>query len=175
MPVSSDIILETLNRHRLDLTGYAWVVVGDPQLAEDVYQDILLIAIKKADQIDSEQHILPWLRNAIRLRGLEIRRNRSRHASLLDPEVLDLLEATANTQSAVSESRQMESLRVCVDALPVKSRDLLGLRYSHDLKPAEIAEKSGKSHAAVYKSINRIHLLLKDCVKRRLAITEGES
>lgn len=173
MPVSINLLVETLNQHRIDLTGYAWVVVGDPQLADDVFQDVSLVAIEKVSEIQNEQHVLPWLRNAIRLRGLEVRRNRGRRASLLSPELLELIEA-ASAEASDRESDQMESLRHCVESLPAKSRDLLSLRYAHDLKPGEIALQTGKSDVAVYKMFSRIHILLRDCVARRLKTLGGK-
>lgn len=173
MPVSVETIVETLNRHRASLIGYAWVVVGDAQLADDIYQDISLLAIRKADQITDDQHLLPWLRKAARLRGLELRRNLGRQY-LLEPHMLDLFE-TRRADTEPSDSERMASLRRCVQSLPAHSRKLLTMRYGQDLKPAQIAEQIGKSDQAVYKSIKRIHLLLADCVKDRLEALRGSS
>lgn len=168
MPVAIEHIVETLNQQRTSLVGYAWVVVGDAQLADDVYQDISLAAIKKADQIQDDDHLIPWLRTAIRLRGLEIRRNRGRQIALLSPEILDLFENTQTELTQAKESDRMASLRQCIDAMPPQSRELLSLRYNHDLKPQQIAEKTGKSDQAIYKAIKRIHLSLSNCIKQRL-------
>lgn len=168
MPVAIERIVETLNQQRTSLVGYAWVVVGDAQLADDVYQDISLAAIKKADQIKDDEHLMPWLRTAIRLRGLEVRRNRGRQVALLSPEILDLFENTQTQLSKAKGSDRMASLRHCIDAMPPKTRELLALRYNHDLKPQQIAEKTGKSDQAIYKAIKRIHLALGACIKQRL-------
>lgn len=168
MPVSVETIVETLNQHRVSLIGYAWVVVGDAQLADDVFQDVSLIAIRKADQIQCDEHLLPWLRKAVRLRGLEIRRNRGRQFNLLEPEVLDLFEHASVNRESNSDSDRMASLRRCIDAMPKHSRELLSLRYANDLKPAEIAKKTGKSDQAIYKAIKRIHFALADCVRQRM-------
>lgn len=167
MPVSVETIVETLNRHRVSLIAYAWVVVGDAQLADDIYQDISLVAIRKADQITDDQHLLPWLRKAARLRGIELRRNLGRQ-NLLEPHVLDLFEHTPGQAAHAKDSDRMASLRRCIESLPSRSRELLALRYEHDMKPARIAEHTGKSDQAIYKAIKRIHLLLADCVKERL-------
>lgn len=168
MPVSIEHIVETLNQHRAAMVGYAWVVVGDAQLADDIYQDVSLAAIKKHDQIVDDAHLMPWLRTAIRLRGFEVRRSRSAQSHLLSPEVLDLFESTRTDLSQVKEGDRMASLRRCIEALPDHARQLLNMRYVEDLKPQQIAERTGKSDQAVYKAIKRMHLLLSGCIKERL-------
>jgi len=175
MPVSIESIVETLHQNRASLVGYAWIVVGDAQLADDVYQDVSIAAIQKADQINGPDHLLPWLRQAIRLRGLELRRKRGQQNVLLSPEVLDLFEAVETDHLRANESDRMASLRLCIESLPKHTREILALRYTEDLKPAEIAHKIGKSDQAVYKSIKRIHLLLMDCVRQRLQAIGGQS
>ncbi|MFK7788205.1 MAG: sigma-70 family RNA polymerase sigma factor [Phycisphaeraceae bacterium] len=175
MPVQIEHIVEALHQHRSSLIGYAWVVVGDAQLADDVFQDVSLAAIRKAEQIVDAEHIVPWLRQAIRLRGLELRRNRGRHAAYLSPEVLDLFENYVSNAARATETDRMASLRRCIDTMPKHSRDLLALRYEQDLKPAEIAEQLGKSDQAIYKAIKRIHVALAHCIKDRLGSIGGAS
>ena len=173
MPVSIDLVVEALSKHRISLLSYAWVVVGESQLADDVVQDVSLLAIKKADQIKEPEHILPWLRHAVRLRGLEVRRARSRQAVLFGDEVLDLLAGVQTELDRYSESERMESLRRCYESLPPKSRDLLKMRYSDELKPAEIASQTSKSRDAVYKMLQHVHGILETCIKDRLKAVEG--
>lgn len=175
MPVRIEQIVEVLHQHRSGLIGYAWVVVGDAQLADDVFQDVSLAAIGKADQIIDADRIVPWLRQAIRLRGLEIRRNRGRHAAFLSPDVLDLFEKVDSDMVHANETDRMASLRRCIDTMPKHTRDLLALRYEKDLKPREIATQLGKSDQAIYKAIKRIHIALAQCIKERLRATGGAS
>lgn len=141
MPVQIETIVETLNQHRTSLVGYAWVVVGDAQLADDVYQDVSLAAIRKADQIDGKDHLIPWLRQAIRLRGLELRRNRSRHGTLLPPEVLDLFETAQTDLTGANETERMTSLRKCLESMPNQTKNLLKLRYTHTTSSPHRSQK----------------------------------
>ncbi|MEM9346431.1 MAG: sigma-70 family RNA polymerase sigma factor [Planctomycetota bacterium] len=175
MPVSIDLVVEALSKHRISLLSYAWVVVGDAQLADDVVQDISLLAIKKVDQIKEPSHILPWLRHSVRLRGLEVRRLRNRQAMLLDSDVLDVLGGVRTSLDRYSESDKMQSLRQCYEKLPAKSRGLLKLRYTDGCKPAEIAEQTQKTRDAVYKSLQSVHGLLKKCIKDRLLALGGDN
>lgn len=173
MPVSIDLVVEALTKHRINLLSYAWVVVGDAQLADDIVQDVSLLAIKKADQINEPEHILPWLRHAVRLRGFEVRRLRNREAILLDGDMLDLLAGIQTELDQHSESERMESLRCCYEGLPPKSRNLLKMRYTQELKPAEIASQTSRSRDAVYKMLQHVHGLLERCIKDRLKTLGG--
>ena len=175
MPISQDTIVTTLIRNRSRFIGYAWVVVGNPQLAEDILQDVTLAAIKKADQIQDEQHLHAWLRRAIRLRGLELRRNQLGKARLLSPEVLDLLEQANHTRQDTNESDRMESLRQCAEQLSDKAKATLAMRYGEDIKPAEIAKRTGRPIKSVYQMITRAHTTLRKCIRARLDREGGVS
>ncbi len=173
MAVSTDAIVKALVQHRSQLIGFAWVVVGDPQLAEDVFQDVSLAVVKKAETITDEYHLLMWLRHAIRLRALEVRRNTQGRARLLKPEVLDLLEQTPQAFAGRGNDEHVEALHACMSGLGESARQLLNMRYAQGLKSGEIASRTNRSLQAVYKSITRIHASLRECVKQRLSETRA--
>ena len=172
MPVTPDHIIKTIIQQRSRLIGYAWVVVGDADAAEDVLQDVSLAAVKKADQIEDETHLQGWLRQAIRLRGMELRRAKLNQARLLRPEVLDLLEQADPNALAGSDSERMAALRRCIELLGDRAQQTLAMRYGQDIKPAKIAEQTGRSLKSVYQMITRTHATLRQCVRERLG-TEG--
>lgn len=175
MPISQDTIVTVLIRNRSRFIGYAWVVAGNPQLAEDIIQDVTLAAIKKADEIQDEEHLHAWLRRAIRLRGLELRRNQLGKGRLLSPEVLDLLEQASLTRQDTNESERMEALRQCADRLSDKAKATLAMRYGEDIKPAEIAERTGRPIKSVYQMITRAHTSLRKCIGDRLKAQGGDA
>jgi len=168
MAISPDIIVAALLRDRSSLIGYAWSIVGDQHAAEDVFQDVSMAAVRKCDQIEDEGHLGRWLRHAIRLRGLELRRNRKRRAMLLSPEVLDHLEDEWSSRSSSDTSDRADALRHCIDQLPPAVKEVVALRYGEGLKSGQIADKLGKQNEAVYKTITRAHASLATCVNHRL-------
>ncbi len=70
---------EELLRQRSKLVGYVRSRVRDPDLADDIFQDSLLKALRHSDDLRDEERLVPWfyriLKNAItdyyRQRGLE--------------------------------------------------------------------------------------------------------
>ncbi|MEM6256944.1 MAG: sigma-70 family RNA polymerase sigma factor [Planctomycetota bacterium] len=167
MPVTPDQIIQTIIKQRSALIGYAWVVVGDADTAEDVLQDVSLAAVKKADQIIDADHLAGWLRHAIRLRGLEIRRKQLKQARLLAPDVLDLLEKAHQRQPA-DDAERMAALRQCIPRLSENAQKTLALRYGESIKPSDIATQTGRSLKSVYQVITRAHAALRECVRLRL-------
>lgn len=172
MPVQSDVIVRVLMQQRAELIGYAWLVVGDPDVAEDVFQEVSVAVIRKADEINDTDHLKGWLYNAIRLQGLKVRRDQSRRHQLLSEDVLEVLaEVPIDTQD---HSDQQVALRECVNRLQGVTRNILEMRYGQNLKPAAIAKATGKNIQAIYKTITRAHSALRDCVNQRITKDGGD-
>ena len=173
MPVQSDVIVRVLIQQRAELIGYAWLVVGDPDLAEDVFQEVSVAVIRKSDEIRDAEHLSGWLYQAIRLQGLKARRDRGRRAKPLSNEVLESLAKSG--VDAEAESAKQAALRECVNRLQGVTRDILEMRYGQNLKPAAIAKNTGKNIQTVYKTITRAHSALRDCVNQRLSKDGGDA
>lgn len=173
MPLQTDVIVRVLMQKRAELIGYAWLVVGDPDLAEDVFQEVSVAVIRKADEINDADHLTGWLYQAIRLQGLKARRDQSRRHQLLSDDVLQTLAHTRADHA--TESATQVALRECVNRLQGVTRNILELRYGQNLKPAAIAQTTGKNIQTIYKTITRAHAALRDCVKDRLAKDGGDA
>lgn len=173
MPVTPDLILKTVMRDRPKLHGYAWAVIGDPDLADDVLQEVCLLALQKADQLNDEQHLQGWLRESIRRCGLAVRREQYNRAAQLSEDVLELLAQANNEVLNIDHTQRMKALRLCIELLGEKSRQTLLLRYGRGMKPAEIAEQTQRPVRSVYQMITRTHTALRDCILERLAAQGG--
>ncbi|MFK7788081.1 MAG: RNA polymerase sigma factor [Phycisphaeraceae bacterium] len=169
MPITPDLIMSVVMKSRPRLHGYAWVVTGDPDLAEDVLQEVSLLALQKADQINDEPHLQGWLHESLRRQGLAARRKHLAQATQLSSEVLSMLAVVQVEQHNAGHADQVKALRQCIDLLGEKSRDTLALRYGKNMKPAEIAEKTGRPVRSVYQMITRAHTSLRECVTTKLA------
>ncbi len=61
----------------------------------------------------------------------------------------------------------------CTSQLNQQARELLGLRYTSDLKPAAIAKRCKLNANTVRIRLHRYRSALADCVNNRLAKEEG--
>ena len=169
MPVEAEQVVKVLMQQRSQLVGYAWAVVGDPHAAEDVLQDVSMLAIRKCGEINDLDHLGGWLRHAIRLRGMDVRRSLNKgKTQLLNPEVLDALERAWAKTTDLGESERMTALRHCMDRLKGSARAIIEARYVKNLKPLQIAEDTGQRIETVYKAITRTHGALRDCIQQRM-------
>src|SRR5438132_9885362 len=78
--------------HRAMLLGYIVSIVRDPDLAEDVFQNVAIVVLDKAAAVAKDEEFPVWARRVARLESLTALRQRKRAPELLDQSVLELLE-----------------------------------------------------------------------------------
>ena len=173
MSLDQDTIVRALFRERVKLSGYIWGIVRDSHLAEDVFQDVCISAIKSRDQIDDEQHLLAWSRRVARHRAIDLLRKHERTPLLLDNSVLEMIEAAWSVDDHVPSTDRLDALRFCLGKLTANNQRIVKLRYVDGLRGTEVAEALGRKVDAVYKALSRIHVSLVECGRRRLGRTRG--
>ena len=92
---------------------------------------------------------------------------RQRSDRRLSAAVIESLAAAMLNEDLAEE--RLVPLLDCIDELPLKSRDLVRLRYFSEHGPGEIAEMLGRSVAGVNAALVKIREALRDCVGRKLA------
>lgn len=170
MHIDREAVVRTLLRDRVRLLAYICVIVRDEHLAEDIFQEVSLLAVRKFEQIADESHLHRWLRQAARTAGLQALRNRRRRIPTLDVTVLDALEGHWDRETDSPSADAAEALRRCLDRLGATARRLLDLRYGEGLRVAEVAERVGRKVETVYVGLSRAHQAFGGCVRKRLAI-----
>jgi RNA polymerase sigma-70 factor (ECF subfamily) len=148
--------------------AYIWSIVHDGHIAEDVLQDVSVLAVEKRSEIESAQVLPAWLRATARHRALYALRQASRAPMSLDQNVLDLLEGEWTQRDALPTNRLMDALRACLGKLSPTARQIVDMRYGQALGSQQIAHRLGRSLAAVYKTTTRAHTALAECVRRQM-------
>ena len=110
---------------------------------------------------------LAGLSSVVRLRILKYYERQNRFSQLLNPEVAALL---AKEFQAVGETVgwRVEALRNCLEKLQPQEKLLLQQRYESTKTVREISQKLHRTESAVYKTLNKIHRSLFNCVKTQL-------
>jgi RNA polymerase sigma-70 factor (ECF subfamily) len=65
------------------------------------------------------------------------------------------------------------ALKVCVEKLKPRDRELLDYRYQHPGTTKELATRLGRPLDTIYKALKRIRTVLFDCVTRTQAMNDA--
>lgn len=163
-----DTVAHLLIRERGRLYAYIWSFVHHPEMAEDVFQDVCLLAIRECQTLESEAHVLSWFRRVARQRAIDCLRRNQRAPLVLDAAVLDVLEGHWVREDSTPMSELITALKSCVDGLTSRARQIIKLRYVDGLSVGKVAEALGSQADAMYKSLWRIHRKLGECVEQRM-------
>lgn len=166
MAVDQKTITSTLLRDRAKLLAYIGAIVRDTHIAEDVLQEVSMLAIEKQEQIQDEQVLLPWLRVAARYRSLKAIEKQGKRPALMDGQLLDLMEPHWQGIDPLAMQETNRALEDCVKKLAPQSQKLVELRYGVSLSVQEIAKQLGRKTDTLYKHFARIHAALQRCMKQ---------
>jgi RNA polymerase sigma-70 factor (ECF subfamily) len=148
--------------------AYIRAIVRDDHLAEDVFQDVAVLAVRKCHEINDNRHFLAWMRLTSRHVALKLLRHRQ-HQLLLDETLLERLEGEWAEHDPVASADLVEVLRRCLDGLSAYARNVVRLRYGEGLSGGRRAEVLDRSLNTVYVTLSRIHRRLGECIRQRLA------
>ena len=169
MLLTEQIVLQTLMQWRTRISAAAWVVVRNTHASEDIFQNVVVKAMTRDVSFESESAVLSWAFITARREGLDWLARHRREVHVLDGQLLQQLEQQWQASSAAPTGAKLEALQNCLDATTVESRQLLRLRYGHDLDCAAVAKQLNLSLTAVYKRLSRLHMSLKQCVENKLS------
>ena len=170
--MTEELLVKTLLDARPRLVAGAFAVVRDVHSAEDVFQEVLLRALRMRESFSDEGGVLAWARVTARNLGIDQVRRAGRLDEILSELALDALDARLE-ETADSQRQRVEAMRVCLEKLPDESRLLLRMRYDEGRKAAELARLLRRNETAIYKALSRLHQALRQCIKQRLAAQEG--
>jgi RNA polymerase sigma-70 factor, ECF subfamily len=161
-------VLTVLMDWRLRLIGVSWSVLRDNHLSEDMFQELILKALKGDAVFESESSLVSWSVITIRRASIDILRRRQKEMILLDDDVLAILDKDFMRGNAPELDQKRDALESCMKSLPEKSSQILKWRYFYGYNCDEVARRSGMSLDATYKVISRIHQKLKQCIETRM-------
>jgi RNA polymerase sigma-70 factor (ECF subfamily) len=150
------------------LTGFLRAIVGSRQVAEDLFQDLVVLVMRKHAQIPNVEAVPGWTRRAARFLALKALEKRAREKPTMDETLVDLLEQTWVDEGAPAPDPYVAALVRCRERLSEHARELLTLRYVHDLSGEQIAAKLGRPLNTIYVTITRLHRSLGECIRARM-------
>ncbi len=149
-----------IERHQEDLLRFLVRLMGDRQLAEDVFQDAFLQVHRSADTFDATRKFRPWLFTIAANKGRDMLRRKGRrqevdlHAPVFgkgggsgeggQAMYVDLMEIDIPTPESGLEGEERDELvQRALGEMPYSLREILLLAYFQRLSYSQIAAELG--------------------------------
>lgn len=165
-------LIRKFTQIRAGILGYLRVLVRDPHLAEDLFQETCLIVLRKIDSFDRSGDFSAWVRGiALNLARNALRKERYLHL-MPAPELAEAIERThtAGSLEEMSETAtRLDYLDHCMERIDARQRSLLQMRYQKGASLQDIAAKSGRTAGAVQVALSRIRQFLLKCMEQQKA------
>ncbi len=137
------------------ISAYITANVFDLHHAEDIVQEVAQIVAEKFSEFDRSRSFVSWALGIARNRVLKYYRSRARDRLIMSEAALARLENALEKVEQEAEDRRT-ALRVCLERIKGRRRDVLEMRYSRNAKIAEIADQFGMSADGVFVMLHRI-------------------
>ena len=140
---------ELYDRYSRLVFSMALNALGDPNLAEEVTQDVYLRVWRKAGTYrENQSKVLTWLTSITRYRCIDVHRRRSvrpesNQVSWSENPALDLPDGF-NVESEVELTQRSEAIRKAMHSLPEQQRQALAMAFFLGYTHTEIASTLGQ-------------------------------
>jgi len=157
------------NQRRL----YAYILMLVPYSsdADDILQQTSTIMWEKFDTYRPEASFGAWSVAIAKYVIFDHYKKKRRSHVIFKDEMLEIFAETAITSTKDTDKR-VSFLKVCVKGLGSSDRKLIKMRYEQGFKIKDIAEQIGRPVQGFYKTMNRIHNSLLNCVRRKMLAEE---
>jgi RNA polymerase sigma-70 factor, ECF subfamily len=145
---SGDAVAELYDRYGATVYGLALRILGQPDLAEEVVQDVFAQVWRDAGRYDaSRSTVAGWMVMLTRTRGIDRLRARQARpdlAAAVDTSAaLPLASADRTPESTTLVAEDTRLVRGALAQLPDQFRSLIELAYYEGLTHSEIASRTG--------------------------------
>jgi RNA polymerase sigma factor (sigma-70 family) len=132
-----------VDRWERPLVRYALEITGDLEQARDVVQETFLRLVREEGRRAVPAHLAAWLYKVCRNRALDVRKKENRMKSLGE-ERMRILPSSEAPQASVAERRDASAeIAGLLAALPENQKEVLRLRFEHELSYREISDVTG--------------------------------
>jgi RNA polymerase sigma-70 factor (ECF subfamily) len=154
--------------HERRMRGFILALVPDWTDAQDILQEASAVMWRKFDQFQPGTDFAAWALAICRFQVMDYRKRRMARAGRFSSGLVEALADQIASRQPELDARH-EALRACLAKLPDRQRRLIRWRYEEGATTRSVAQRIDRSIDAVYKSLNKIHQSLLDCVRRTMA------
>ena len=156
-----DAFADLVRQHQRMVFSVVWNFFSDRTLSEDIAQDVFLQLFQNMRSIESESHLLFWLRRVAIRKCIDHHRWRLKRKPV---SLEDWIEQGETVEGP--DVLALGKMRTLVTALPAKFRAVVVLRYLEDQTPEEMAKTLGWPLNTVKSRLHRALKMLKDRMEK---------
>lgn len=158
-------------RYQASIRSFAALRMSVRCEAEDLAQEVFVIAWRKLADFDPDTSLGPWLRR-ITHHLVRNHRRKFRAEGVGGYQELEVLwRGMEKTRPTGGEGR-LEALQDCLAKVDGPSLELLNDRYLEGLSVHELVEKTGKGYSALTTQLYRLREILAGCVENEMKIQQ---
>ena len=167
-PDAREEVQRLFMRNASVIRGFILSLLPVRELVDDVFHEVFLVVVEKADRFEPGSDFLAWVYVISRHKVLQaMAKLRGKRTNVLAPDVMEALIADAPTETFSEDT--LDALKRCLDGLAPAARHMIKLRYEEALKPSQIAERLGINANSIYVTLSRTRTALRRCIKTRLS------
>jgi len=154
------------------IAGFISTMVPDFAKAQDLLQEVAVIVVRKFHLFDETQSsFLPWALGIAKFEVLSYRRSLVKKPMHFSSDLVDQIAKTCeNIEPELAPIQN--ALRKCLHNLEGRSKDIMSLRYEHNLAPSAIAYHFGTQVGSIRTRLHRIRNSLRQCIQKHLKLPE---
>lgn len=151
-----------IREHQAMVFSMALAYTRNRATAEDIAQEVFLELHRKLNTLETEAHVMHWLRRVTAHRLIDYSRKQQRHPQASIDDLPELSFAAPQSDPLLGDV-----LRQLIASLPERPRMVMILRFQEDLDPVDISEALDMPLATVKSHLQRSLALLRDKLSRR--------
>ena len=170
-PVNSAVLdwAKVLGQHERWLRAVIFARVREPQVVDDVLQEVALAAVEQKAPIHDPEKVGQWLYRLAVLNSLMFRRRQGRRRKWMRRYAEDTkcqANGSYDPLAWLISSERRETVREALNRLPPKDVEILLLKYAQDWRYEDIAQQLGITISAVQTRLFRARQRLRDELAR---------
>lgn len=165
----SESVLRLYTQHQRWLFGYLMAILGSPNDAEDVMQEVSVVMWQQHEKFELGTNFVSWLSVIAYHQVQRFWREKSKRKKFLNVDLAEQL-AEAMTENFELLDARRRALSDCVTRLKTSDRELVRHCYGErKVSMKSVAERLDRPAGTVYKALNRIRRSLFECINRKVS------
>ena len=156
-----DAFASLYHLHIQPLIAYGMRVTGEQQMVKDVIQDLFVELWRSRAHLQPVQSVRGYLLKALRYKLLRNAKIKTRYFAEL-PDRADPDNAELQLLDTENEQQRRERIRLALERLPGRQREMVNLRFYHGCSTEEAAEIMAVNYQSAANLLHRAIVQLRD-------------